>query len=212
MLDPKLEWPTQGAREPADRMRRKLVDAFIAIVQETKRLPTAVEVSRRAQCSLRTLFERFGSMQALGVAAFDRAMAGHDPMTAHADCELEASRAHRIRLAAEGRATSTEACLALWRLAFQHDYVPALRERMDRIEERWRLAFHRLFRRELECVPPESVKSLLIALEAITHPRVWSRLREDDRVSLEEGLRLWIEAVDRLLPCLDQTPAPRTRH
>src|SRR5690349_5382855 len=112
-----------GVQRTGD-VRAAAIDAFIAIVFEKKQLPTALEVSRRAHCSLRTLFDRFAGMQALGIAAFDKVAADHEPLLGSPG--PEADRATRIRAAVEQRADSAETWLPMWRLAFQHDYVPAL--------------------------------------------------------------------------------------
>jgi AcrR family transcriptional regulator len=210
MLGSNAEPPVDEKEARAERTRANLIDAFIAIVLEAKRLPSAIEVSRHARCSLRTLFERFGSMQALGIAAFDKVASEHEPLSA--DPDPGASREERIRAIVERRAGTAEAWLPLWRLAFQHDYVPALRDQIERLEERWRLGFERVFEAELAGLTRESGNSVLIALEAITHPRLWIRLRSDKQVPLDEAVRLWIEAIDRLLPRPDTRPSDGAAH
>jgi hypothetical protein len=211
MLESKgSERPTEDGPQRVDRVRIAAIDAFIAIVLEKKRLPTAVEVSRRVPCSLRTLFDRLGSMQKLGIAAFDRVAAEHEPLAAEPN--PDAGRDDRIRAVVERRAGTAEAWLPLWRLAFQHDYVPTLRDHMDRLEKRWRAGFERVFRPELAGLAPGSRNSVLIALEAITHPRVWGRLRGDRQMSLDDALRMWIEAIDRLLPRPDTAASDSAAH
>src|SRR5262249_29261971 len=77
------------------RTRKALIDAYIEIARETKRIPTTLEVAKRARCSLRTVFERFGSLGGLGLAVFDSILAGRT-LTPLGD-EVNADRQTRIR-------------------------------------------------------------------------------------------------------------------
>ncbi len=51
-----------GRLERTVRTRKRLIEAYIGVASEKKRIPTTVEVATRAGVSQRSLFERFGSL------------------------------------------------------------------------------------------------------------------------------------------------------
>src|SRR5262249_17779276 len=95
-----------GRLERTRRTRMALVDAYIEIAHETKRIPRTLEVAKRAGCSLRTVFERFGSLGGLGLAAFDSIVEGHT--SAPADDFVNADRDTRIDFQVSLRAQTCE--------------------------------------------------------------------------------------------------------
>lgn len=61
---------------------------------------------------------------------------------------------------------------------------------------------------ELDPLPEAERKALLIALEQLTDFKSWGRMRERHGLSIEEARRVWIVAIDRILP---PTPAEAAR-
>src|SRR5262245_22116828 len=62
-----------GRRLRSERTRRLIVEAYMALVRETRQVPTAAQIAERAGYSVRSIFERFPDLQALRLAATDYA-------------------------------------------------------------------------------------------------------------------------------------------
>jgi AcrR family transcriptional regulator len=54
-----------GQRERTFRTRKLLIEAYINVAGEKKRIPNTGEVALRAGVSKRSVFERFGSLDAM---------------------------------------------------------------------------------------------------------------------------------------------------
>src|SRR5216683_959715 len=63
--------PIDGRRERSVRTKQRLVKAFIRLFCDTRQYPTAEEVALVAGYSSRSLFEQFGTLRELELAAFD---------------------------------------------------------------------------------------------------------------------------------------------
>ncbi|MFO1079281.1 MAG: hypothetical protein U1E23_01455 [Reyranellaceae bacterium] len=185
------------------RTRKALVDAYLAVLLETRRVPTTAEVAQRARCSMRTIFERFGTLANLGMAAFDAILEARAPTSAEAF--LGADRASRIRFQVSVRANTCETFLPLWRLIVRHEgAAPQVDERLEKVRALTRARLELMYAPELGSVPDRVRESLLIALEALTDFSVWGRLRESNGLSVDDACEVWRQAIDNMLP---PTPA-----
>jgi hypothetical protein len=161
-------------------------------------------VVKRARCSLRTLFERFGSLGGLGLAAFDSILAGHT--STPADDAVKADRDARIVFQVSVRARTCETWSPMWRLVMSNEGTSELlAERIEKVRALTRARLELMYRPELEALQPASRNAVLIALEALTDFSIWRRMREYQGLSVEQARAIWIEGVDRLLP---PTPGP----
>jgi AcrR family transcriptional regulator len=188
-----------GRLERTQRTRKALIDAYIDIARETKRIPTTLEVAKRARCSLRTVFERFGSLGGLGLAVFDSILAGYT-LTPPGD-EVHGDRATRIRYQATLRARTCETWLPIWRIVMRNEGISkALEERIERVRSLLRIRIELMYRAELATLSKGSREAVLIALEALTDFATWGRMRERHAMSVEQAIDIWVEDIDRLLP------------
>src|SRR6516162_6275571 len=62
---------TDGRNRRAAETRRKIIEAAKAMIQETSEAPTVVGVARRADVSVRSLFQHFKDVQSLFVTVVD---------------------------------------------------------------------------------------------------------------------------------------------
>lgn len=59
------ETKVDGRKERSNTSRKKVVDAFMALIQAGNVAPSAEEVAKKAQVGLRTVFRRFSEMELL---------------------------------------------------------------------------------------------------------------------------------------------------
>jgi len=62
---------TDGRNRRAAETRRKIIEAAKAMIEETSEAPTVVGVARRADVSVRSVFQHFGDVQSLFVTVVD---------------------------------------------------------------------------------------------------------------------------------------------
>lgn len=188
-----------GRRLRSERTKQLIVEAYLALLREGNRNPTAAQTAERAGYSVRSVFERFPDLHALRVMATDYSMSQAAALAPAR--HVDADRGTRIRSQVETRAGTCERGLLLWRmlLVFQQD--------SDELKKRVRLARERTIARMEQMYAPELAildelrrKQLLIALEALTDFESWARMREFYKLSHEDACALWIRAIDRLLP------------
>src|SRR5215475_15450983 len=62
---------TDGRNRRAAETRRKIIEAARAMIEETSEAPTVVGVAKRAEVSVRSVFQHFGDVQSLFVTVVD---------------------------------------------------------------------------------------------------------------------------------------------
>src|ERR1043166_5192934 len=62
---------TDGRNRRAAETRRKIIEAAKAMIDETSEAPTVVGVAKRADVSVRSVFQHFGDVQSLFVTVVD---------------------------------------------------------------------------------------------------------------------------------------------
>jgi AcrR family transcriptional regulator len=187
-----------------DRSRQAILRAYIELVNETHRQPTALQIAERAGCSLRLIFQHFADLPSLTLAA---AQIGYAQARARGDAaKLDGDRQTRIRTHMERRARNCEAWQPLWSIAialkdqsaeFRHLAGLVRKATLDRLAA--------IYAPELASLSEVDRRRLLIALEAITDYQSWARLRDDHGLSVEQAVASWVAIVDRMLP-----PTPAT--
>ena len=203
MLDPPVAergpGKVDGRRLRSERTRRLIVEAYMALVRETRQVPTAVQIAERAGYSVRSVFERFPDLHALRLAATDYAIAEGRAQGALRD--LDADRATRLRSQVESRGRGCERWLPLWRVLSASPHESSeLRERIRMIRQLVAMRLEFIFKPELSALPDEERRKTLLALEAITDYESWGRMRDLYGLSFEEACNVWIRAIDGLLP------------
>ncbi len=192
-----------GRRLRSERTKQTIVEAYLALLRENPRIPTANQIAERAGYSVRSIFERFPDLHALRVAATDHAFVAGNAQAVPR--HVDGDRQTRLRSQVETRAQTCVQWLPLWRAlnANQGDSAELkLRIRVARDMIRGRLEL--MYRPELSTLPEPARKQTVIALELLTDFESWGRMREFYGLSVEEACSAWIHAIDRLLP---PTPA-----
>jgi AcrR family transcriptional regulator len=203
MAEPAQPAAIDGRRLRGERTRQNNVEAYLALLNESPRLPTAVQIAERAGYSVRSLFERFPDLLTLSLAAADFAFA-----QANAEAvirNVSADRPMRIRSQVETRGGTCERWLPLWRAlnANQH-YSPELKHRIRFVRDAVVRRLDLMYRPELAPLSEKERGWILITLEALTDFESWARMRFQHGLSVEEACAVWIRAIDGLLP---PTPA-----
>lgn len=188
-----------GRRLRSERTRGYIIEAYLALLRESPGLPAAAQIAERSGYSVRSLYERFPDLLALALAAADHAFA-----QANAQATLrntDADRATRIRTQVETRGRTCEHWLPLWRALTRNlHYSEELTLRIQQVRKAVRVRLEVMYRPELETLAAAERQRTLIALEAITDFESWGRMREIFELSTKEAERVWMRAIDRLLP------------
>jgi AcrR family transcriptional regulator len=192
-----------GRRLRSERTRQYIIEAYLTLLRQNPRPPTASQIAERAGYSVRSLFERFPDLLSLSLAAADFAFAQANGQAAIRNAN--ADRATRIRTQVETRAQTCEDWLPLWRaLVLNQRASEELRQRIQRVREAIMARILLMYRLELESVGSVERRRTLIAIEALTDFESWARMRESAGLSVGDACTVWIRAIDRLLP---PTPA-----
>ncbi len=102
-----------GRRQRSERTKQLIIDAYLSLLRDNPKIPTATQVADRAGYSVRSVFERFPDLMALRVAATDQAFA--EGMAQAKPRDVDADRETRIRSQVEVRSQVCEKWLPLWR-------------------------------------------------------------------------------------------------
>jgi len=188
-----------GRRLRSERTRQYIIEAYMALLRQNPRPPTASRIAERAGYSVRSLFERFPDLLSLSLAAADFAFAQANTQAAIRNANGD--RATRIRAQVETRAQTCEDWLPLWRaLVLNQQVSEELRIRIRRVREAIMARILLMYRPELDSVSQVERRRTLIAIEALTDFESWARMREAAGLSFDDACTVWIRAIDRLLP------------
>ena len=102
-----------GRRLRSARTRQLIIEAYLALLRENPRIPTAASIAQRAGYSVRSVFERFPDLHALRVAATDEALLKASAQVAAQP--TAGTRNDRLRTHVEARGRICEEWLPLWR-------------------------------------------------------------------------------------------------
>lgn len=188
-----------GRRQRSERTKQLIVEAYLSLLRDNPRIPTAAQVAERAGYSVRSVFERFPDLLALRIAATDQAFAEGSAQAAprHVDGDRET----RIRSQVETRAQTCERWLPLWRAVNANQgESEELRLRVRLMREAVRQRIELMYRPELSTLDERARRHLVIAIEAITDFESWGRMREHHGLSVDQACAVWRRAIDRLLP------------
>lgn len=203
--DPDLPLPSNarldGRRLRSERTRQLIIEAFLALLLEHRRMPTSAEIAFRAGYSVRSIFERFSDLDALSLAATDYAIALGQAEAVASD--TDGDRATRIRSHVRTRADACEKWLPLWRMLTARpveEQVTDLRSRVLAVRRANVERVELMYRPELATLDPPAREALVMALVTLTSFESWGALREDFGMARDAALDVWISAVDRMLP------------
>lgn len=200
-LTPAANVRLDGRRLRSERTRQLIIEAYLALLLENRRMPTSAEIAVRAGYSVRSIFERFSDLDALSLAATDYAIALGQAEAVASD--TDGDRATRIRSHVRTRAQACEKWLPLWRMLTARsveEQVAGLRSRVLAVRRANVERAELMYRPELAMLDPPAREALVMALVTLTSFEGWGALREDFGIAWDAALDVWISAVDRMLP------------
>lgn len=200
-LAPAADIRLDGRRLRSERTRQLIIEAYLALLLEHRRMPTSAEIADRAGYSVRSIFERFSDLDTLSLAAADYAIVlGQAEAVAR---DTEGDRATRIRSHVLTRAEACEKWLPLWRMLTAkpvEEQVTNLRARVLAVRQANLERVGLMYQPELATLEPPVRKALVMALVTLTSFESWGALREDFGMAWDSALDVWVSAIDRMLP------------
>jgi len=188
-----------GRRLRSERTRQLLIEAYLELLARNVRAPTASQIARQAGYSVRSIFERFSDLRALGLAATDHAIAvGQAEAVAR---DVDGDRSTRINSHVQIRARACEKWLPLWQaLVDTQDKMAELKARMAAIRQGNLDRLELMYGPELSVLAEPERGQLLLSLGALTSFESWNLMRHDYGMSAEDAEAAWRNTIDRVLP------------
>ncbi len=188
-----------GRRLRSERTRHLIIEAYLDLLKRAPGMPTAGQIAAQAGYSVRSIFERFSDLDALGIAAADYALAlAQAEAVAH---DVDGDRATRIRSHVETRSSSCEKWLPLWRILVQtQSRLTDLRSRVALARQGSLERLQLMYQPELSVLDTPARQQLQAALVLLTSFESWDLMRDHFALSPEEGREVWCGTIDRMLP------------
>lgn len=186
-----------GRTARAERTRRAIVEAHLALISEGDLRPTGERIAERAGISLRTLWINFKDMETLfeasGVTVLERQDAAFRPVPA--DLPLR----QRVDAYCRQRANLMQMFAPIFKAAAMREPTsPQLRRNRAKHIGRVRREVEELFAAELELAGPGR-SELVDALVAASMWPAWSMLRDGLGLDVEGARRAMTRTVSALL-------------
>ncbi len=187
---------TDGRNRRAAETRRKVIEAAKAMIAETSTAPTVVAVAKRADVSVRSVFQHFGDVESLFVTVMDAIRKDVAAPTATA-----ANEPLPIRIASmvQNFAELFDKTVPLRVAAGQFVGHPALIERGLASKRELRAATFEAFAPEFEALDEQAREELADAIGAALSLDAWIVLRRRDGLSFERATAVWRRTLSALL-------------
>jgi AcrR family transcriptional regulator len=187
----------------AERTRRAIVDAHLALLEEGDLKPTAERIAERAGVSLRALWTNFKDMERLFAAAGARLM--ERQLAEHRPVPPELPLPQRIEVYCEQRARLLELIAPAARAArLREPFSAALRHNRTWYVTNAREELEKLFADELDRLADAAAdtarEETLHALTVATTFAAWSMLRDELHLDVPAATAVLRRAVTALLP------------
>ena len=197
---------SDGRLQRSERTRQALIKAYLELLREKQKPPTAPVIARRMGCSIRLVFQHFSGLSRLSVAAadyaFERALA--QASVPNVDADLHA----RLKTQVETVAAICELWLPLWRALLRYQSESkAVSIRIKRTRAAMVARLELAYAPELSTLSEPERCRMLVALDILTDFESWGRLREGHGLSIEAARDVWMSAVGRLLAAVGLDPA-----
>ncbi|WP_421996405.1 TetR/AcrR family transcriptional regulator [Reyranella sp.] len=185
-----------GRNRRAAETRRKIIAAAKAMIAETSTAPTVVAVAKRADVSVRSVFQHFGDVESLFVTVVDSIRGDlAAPVRTPSDRPLSA----RIAAVVHNRAELFDKIVPLRVAAGQFVNHPALTERAQESKQELRQATLEAFAPEFAALGEPDREQLADAIEAALSLEAWIVLRRRDGMSFERATAVWRLTLTALL-------------
>ncbi len=188
--------PSDGRNRRAAETRRKIIEAAKAMIDETSEAPTVVGVAKRAEVSVRSVFQHFGDVESLFVTVVDAVK--NDivvPPVPPASRPLD----DRIHTVVQNLAQVFDRIVPLRVAAGYFAGHPALVERSQTLKQGLRETTFEVFGPEFANLGPEAREELADAIGAALSLDAWVVLRRRDGMSLERAAGVWRLTLTALL-------------
>ena len=194
---------TDGRNRRAAETRRKIIAAAKAMIAETSVAPTVVGVAKRADVSVRSVFQHFHDVESLFVTVTDSIRADLVvPEMPSASRPLAA----RIDDVVKAFAELFDKVVPLRVAAGQFVDHPALTERSQQTRKELRQATFEVFAPEFAALSDQAREELADAIGAALSLDAWIVLRRRDGLSLERATAVWRLTLTALLAQAVGTP------
>lgn len=187
---------TDGRNRRAAETRRKVIEAAKAMIAETSTAPTVVAVAKRADVSVRSVFQHFGDVESLFVTVMDAIRKDVAAPTATAANE---PLPIRIDSMVQNFAELFDKIVPLRVAAGQFVGHPALIERGLASKRELRTATFEAFAPEFEALDEQAREELADAIGAALSLDAWIVLRRRDGLSFERATAVWRRTLSALL-------------
>jgi AcrR family transcriptional regulator len=187
---------SDGRNRRAAETRRKIITAAKAMISETSTAPTVVAVAKRADVSVRSVFQHFGDVESLFVTVVDSVRG--DIVVPQ---PLSSSRPLPARIAAvvENLAQIFDKIVPLRVAAGQFANHPALIERSLASKNELRQATFEVFAPEFAMLGEQAREEQADAIGAALSLDAWIVLRRRDGMSFERATAVWRRTLTALL-------------
>jgi AcrR family transcriptional regulator len=187
---------SDGRNRRAAETRRKIIEAAKLMIAETSEAPTVVGVARRADVSVRSVFQHFRDVQSLFVTVLDSIRADIViPEAPASDRPLDA----RIDAVVRDLAAIYDKVVPLKVAAGQFATHPALIERSHDARRQLREGLFETFGPELATLGEGAREELVDAILAALSLDAWAVLRRRDNLGLERAVAVWKLTLSALL-------------
>jgi TetR/AcrR family transcriptional regulator, regulator of autoinduction and epiphytic fitness len=182
----------------AERTRQALADALLGLLDAGDLRPTAAEIAGRAGVSERSLFQHFPDREVLFEAVarqqYERVM----PTLRPVDASLPLTE--RIDQFTRQRARLYELIAGVRRAALLIEHEsPAVAGWLTTARRAKAAEAERVFRRELEAIPPDEREPLRAALVAVCAWPAWDSWRTHQRLAVGRARAAMAAAIGALL-------------
>jgi AcrR family transcriptional regulator len=187
---------TDGRNRRAAETRRKIIAAAKAMIDETSVAPTVVGVARRADVSVRSVFQHFKDVQSLFVTVVDsvsRELA--IPPTTPDSQPLDV----RVQSVVQNLAQVYDKIVPLRVAAGQFVGHPALMARSMALRQALRDGAFKVFATEFGGLDDAAREQLADAIGAALSLEAWTVLRRRDGLSVERATAAWQLTLTALL-------------
>jgi len=187
---------SDGRNRRAAETRRKIIAAAKAMIAETSTAPTVVAVAKRADVSVRSVFQHFGDVESLFVTVMDSV---RDDLVIPPPTPSNRPLSARIISVVDNLAQVFDKIVPLRVAAGQFVNHPALIERAKVSKLELREATLEAFAPEFAALSAEAQEELLDAIGAALSLEAWIVLRRRDGMSFERATAVWRLTLTALL-------------
>lgn len=200
----KSQGPSDGRNRRAAETRRKIIAAAKAMIAETSTAPTVVAVAKRADVSVRSVFQHFHDVESLFVTVVDSIS---NDLTVPPAAPVGEPLAGRIASVVDNLAGLFDKIVPLRVAAGQFANNLGLIERGLALKNELRRATFEVFAPEFSHLSEPAREELADAVGAALSLDAWIVLRRRDGMSFERATAVWRRTLAALLAHAAAPPA-----